>query len=507
MIGSKTMKARFLALSLLAGMALMSTACEPISGGGEGKTVTFTASSKGHVGTKAAYSGAITNNYERINWEEGDILRVYSPQLKSRPLSPGDDPEDYDNFSDYVVKSASNSGSVSTATVENRYGNGLYWPDNFTGTADFYAIYPATACRGDFWVFPVTVPATQTLEWNGNTAQPKSDIFMLARTTGVSKNSRVDLDFVPVLTAFEIHLKCDQEVTDVKNLTGLSLQSADSPTETGNPGAVAGTCLFNLQNGNVSFESPTSSVSVDLTGKTISKDQEIVFTLFALPHNLTNMSLSVSYLDGTETVTRTFALDYSNGTPVTFVSGKKYIMKGIAMKDVWTFSVDLGLEVVDWMVGGTNTIDYSDAVTTTAFNFSSSEYQNVGVTIDNENWNITFDLTNPNTVLYISFTISTPLGANWSVQMDDPLEYFTLHAMNDGLPQAPTGTVGDNEGKIVLRIKPNFANIPAERASDYSMILHTFVEVGDKAHNIDSETQLFDQYHKFADFIIKANEL
>lgn len=486
---------------VLTGIALLAS-CEPI---GMDRSVRISARSTGFSGTKAVYSGDVDDQsgIERINWEENDRLRVYSPQLTTRPLSPGVDPDDLDHFSDYIVTGVQTEGSSSKATVQNANGNGLYWPDDFTGTADFYAIYPATACRGDFWVFPLTIQSSQTLSWNsaGTVGQTAEPLYLLARTTGVSNSSTVNLDFVPVFTAFEIHLKCDEGVEE-KSLTSVSLSNAS----TGDAGVMAGTCLFNMKTEALSFENPSSSVSVDLTGKTISQTKEVVFTLLAMPQDLTNLKLTVTYSNGGTPVSRTLALNYSDDTPVTFNAGKKYVLRGIALQDGWTFSVDLGLNVMEWTVGGNTTIDYSETVTSTPFVFESTQYANVAVDIDEIFWDITFDTTNPNSALYITFNISAPVGATWSVQKEDPSGYFTLAAMKDGAVHSPMGTVGEDGGLITLRICPNFANIPAERPSAYSMVLHTFVEVGDKAYNIDSETQSFDVYHNLAEFIIPANQ-
>ncbi len=478
----------------------MLMSCEPL---GLTQTVRISAKSTGYKGTKAAYSGAVTDGIERINWEVNDRLRVYSPQLTTRPLTPNANPDELDHFSDYIVTGVQTEGSSSKATVQNANGNGLYWPDDFTGTADFYAIYPATACRGDFWVFPLTIQSSQTLSWNsaGTVGQTAEPLYMLARTPNVAKMAEVKLDFVPVFTAFEIHLSCAEGV-DEKTLVGISLSSAS----TGNAGVMAGTCLFNLKTGALSFENPSTSVSADLTGKTISQTKEIVFTLLAMPQNLSDLSLTVSYLHNGATVSRTLALNYSDDTPVTFYAGKKYILRGIALQEGWNFSVDLGLKVMEWTVGGNTTIDYSETVNSTPFVFQSIHYNNVAVDVDDTYWDITFDTSNPNSVLYITFSVTTPLGATWSVQKEDPSGYFTLMAMKDGVAQAPAGTVGEDGGIITLQIRPNFANIPSERPSAYSMVLHTYVEVGDKAYNFDSESQSFDIYHNLAEFIIPANQ-
>ena len=170
----------------------------------------------------------------------------------------------------------------------------------------------------------------------------------------------------------------------------------------------------------------------------------------------------------------------------------------------WNVSVSLA---APWTVGGENTIDYTNSVTATSFTFHDEEhttYPSSHVTINHNNWDITFDQI-ASSVFYLSFTISSPQGATWSVQKEDPDNYFTLLAIDDGAPVAPTGTV-DATKTITLQIRPNTANIPNSRSEAYTMVLHTYVEVGDNAYNIDSETQLFNVYNKLAGFIIPANQ-
>lgn len=174
--------------------------------------------------------------------------------------------------------------------------------------------------------------------------------------------------------------------------------------------------------------------------------------------------------------------------------------------EIATFSLAVTLQVADWADGGTTTIDYQDAAHARSFSFHDDThptYPSSGVTINMSAWNVTFNsLTG---VFYLSFSIDSPNGASWSVQMEDPSGYFLLYAMDGDTPVAPRGTVVANQ-TITLQLRPNPSNIPSSRSEAYSMVLHTFVEVGENAYNVDSETQLFNVYDKLAEFIIPANQ-
>lgn len=467
--------------------------------------------------TKTTY-GQISGNVQAIEWEENDLIKIYSPELV-RPEG------NYDiHYAKYVLSNIQTEGAISSAGTVSLAGenpNGLNWSETNQAPATFYAIYPATmfchrnsANQDIYNQFDLVFPSAQDMVWGGDNNRVGAPVmnyaYLVAKNT-IAYGEQVSLDFTPAFNAFEVHLKCDEGMDDI-TLVSASLNCASE----GEAGYLAGVCIYDMNvTPNIAgyFSEAAypnvNSVSINnLEGKVIGSDadKEVVFTFLTLPKDLTSMSLSVTYLNNGSPTTRTLALNYNNGDPVTFTAGHKAILRGVALKDSWTFSLETGLNVMQWTVGGENTINFENTATATTFVFESSQYQNAGVEVDASSWDITFDTTNPNSVLYITFTISTPLGATWSVQKEDPSGYFTLMSMKDGLPQAPTGTVGEDGGIITLQIKPNSANIPAERLSAYSMILHSFVEMGDKVYNIDSETQLYDQYGNFAEFIIPANQ-
>lgn len=468
--------------------------------------------------TKTTY-GQISGNVQAIEWEENDLIKIYSPELV-RPEG------NYDiHYAKYVLSNIQTEGAISSAGTVSLAGenpNGLNWSETNQAPATFYAIYPATmfchrnsANQDIYNQFDLVFPSAQDMVWGGDNNRVGAPVmnyaYLVAKNT-IAYGEQVSLDFTPAFNAFEVHLKCDEGMDDVELLSAsLICGSADEA------GYLAGVGVYDLDAatpGLVDYGSEVAypndnKVTVDLSDKIIGVNKEVVFTFLTLPKDLTKMSLVLTYKGsgGTET-TRTLALNYSNGDPVPFSAGTKAILRGVALKEGWNFILQTDLVVMGWTVGSETTIEFGDRNTVSVpepFNFSTQEtgYDNTNVDIDEETWAITFNNVS-NSVFHLTFTIAAPSGANWSVQKEDPNNYFTLVALNeDGTERAPSGTVDNN--KIVLRLRPNSSTIPSSRTSDYTMVLHTFIEIGDNAYNIDSETQIYDQYHSLATFTIPAN--
>ena len=75
---------------LIASAAMLLSGCDQTQEMG-GKKVSFTARSKMFPSTKTAYSAYVTENntvYQRIDWQDGDVLRIYSPKNQGNLWSP-----------------------------------------------------------------------------------------------------------------------------------------------------------------------------------------------------------------------------------------------------------------------------------------------------------------------------------------------------------------------------------------------------------------------------------
>ena len=75
-----------------------------------GSEIRFVAGTSGtNLSSKAAYSGSVSSGYERIDWEDGDLIRIHCAQA-SEPDT---------KWTDYVILDGTveSDGSVSSATI------------------------------------------------------------------------------------------------------------------------------------------------------------------------------------------------------------------------------------------------------------------------------------------------------------------------------------------------------------------------------------------------------
>ena len=495
------MKRIIIIASLLGGVILLAGCQKEFN---KGREVRFVASSVPGPETRAAYSGEGTTTnglltWERIDWQKGDVIRVWSDNAKT--------PSDA-NYSDYKVSSVntkSGDANRSQATVVNNAANGLTW-DGVTGNSEFWALYPSSlAGSATTKNLSLTISKTQT-EDDGLKNAP-----MVADVTGVSPNSEVTLEFYPAFTAFEITLTSeDKEIT----LNSFALTSTSTSLSGDYTAAVAA-------GGVTTYTCPArtdDNGSVEYTfdeGATISTTQSVTFTILALPQLLKDLTLDFSVTVDGATAHRKLALN-KNGSPIEFAAGSKHRIYGLAMPgNIWKFTVDLDFEVVEWIDGGTSNIDYTTGTAQAGyFQFNQGDYDFADqlADVDRDSWIITFGSTKPLStgVVYVQYSITSPLGAEWSVVPVDPLGYFNVVSVIDG-EESPNlyGTVqtsGTTVKPIVLKITPNMSNIPSSRSEDYTMIIHTYAVAAGKMVNIDSETQTSDGRYDYTKFVIANNE-
>lgn len=242
-----------------------------------GSNVYF-AVSTGAVATKASYSGAVADNKERIDWEEGDLLRIYCAVV-SEPAA---------KYADYEVKegSVSASGAISNAQINVKTGDiGLRW-----GATDaqhnFYAVYPSPALTGTGSIgdgtmtgsipevqAPVSLNAIAVVSDPDFTAVPDMLCEYMVAYQSVKNDEDADekvngdgavfLKFKPIVTAIEFTITNDQSTDAVLNIKNIQLTSAAHD--------IAGTFSANLNGLNVEGTAYPECTSTS-TGKTVTMD-------------------------------------------------------------------------------------------------------------------------------------------------------------------------------------------------------------------------------------------
>ena len=213
-----------------------------------GETIRFTATTSGSslALTKAEYSGEFNtdNTKERIDWQVGDLIRIYCAEA-SKPES---------KFADYFIdQEPTSAGAVSGSSVslmDSQTATGLRW-----GATDkdhvFYAVYPspATAGCGDGSIGDDTmtgvISETQKplkLSTGSNpdfTAVPNLNSEYMVATNTIAAGSfessssvgseDVFLTFKPIVTAIEFTIKNGFKNDGDLNIKEVQLISASHP--------------------------------------------------------------------------------------------------------------------------------------------------------------------------------------------------------------------------------------------------------------------------------------
>ena len=406
--------------------AMLQTGCEPTLTPKAGKKVQYSVSAKNGMKTKTQYSGDVTDGFERIDWKPGDKIRIVSSDATNVATSSGGDSYDY------TVGAVSTRGRYSDASLADAPGtNGLVWgDDNDVTSVSFFGSYPAVQ-----YVFPegkqapvfqhMTISAEPTLSWDGNTGSPDmAQAYLLSAPAQYnSTDGKVHMDFYPVFNAFEIDLASKE--------TALTLTQLQLISESSN---LAGLFNFNSSNNsgyNFNADGPvpggieilpnyaTKILTVNLSGKTISSaaDGHVHFTILALPGNLTDITLAVSFVDPTDSTkekTRRLKLQ-QNGSFITFPAFGKARLNGLALDDKgenWQLKVnDLPWTLVEMET------TFSQNIQSGPFKISNAKetgdnYYPAGT----RDYQVrTLDMDAGKTFFEVEFTPQAPVGGYWQL--------------------------------------------------------------------------------------------
>ena len=350
------------AFLLAAGVLLSLTGCQKGSFGKVGQEVRFGALT-GQPETRTSYSNSNegetpTTGWERIDWKQGDIFRVYS-SVAAR--SNGN------HYSDYYVNSGTADGKISKAGIENNEAGGLVWGE---GENDFYALFPyngftVTDNAGAVVSVKAAIPATQALTEaaDGEYYPDMANAYMLA-IQKATKKSTVELDFYPYFTAFEFEVCSDKDM----NINGFKMSSSDkidgfaatplsgeftaTPAETNWTVDDAPAISDENRSVTATFVSPIELKLADGATKTDAAH----FTVFAAPRDLTSITVEFTVeVDGVEE-TRSLFLSYAEsntqgktaGTPIEFAKCKKHYFKGMLVPgSLWKYTFNPTLD--EWI--------------------------------------------------------------------------------------------------------------------------------------------------------------
>ncbi len=324
------------------------------------KGVRFSASMS-TSGTRTAYSGEGTTDTgglltrERIDWTDGDLLRVFSPQAAQ--------PDGSTHYADYEIQSHETVGTpgaqlTSRATVAVKEGTEqLYWEESpgRDMVHDFFAVYPSPTTQGftpghtleqdgvlfapetvgedEVMTFTGVIPAEQTVSkkaGNDNIWLPDMrPAYMLATassTQAAADANGVTLQFIPKFSAFEFTVSAGDNPS--VTLTSFSLTATE--------GYLTGAFTISQENFGIVTEGIADAkvsgggkeITVDFgpSGITVTNTQPLTFAVIALAQETSGLTVSFS---GREIGDRSLELKKSDGTALSWGPYKKHRIYGI----------------------------------------------------------------------------------------------------------------------------------------------------------------------------------
>ena len=313
-------------IAVIAAMAFGAFSCtENVEIAVPNDVVSFSASTsyKNLPETKTVYSGeeinVSGNAIERIDWVANDD---HTDQVAIFNASN-------EKSATFKVVDPTSSGTNSSADLAFVSGDAITW---VYGNNTFLSVYPSTAFNASTKTFGGTLPAVQvqseshttTAGLSGsNTSEtvttPTMDdyAFMVAKTV-TAKTETVSLDYTLGVTAFEFNLAFAGDDANAPTISKFEMFSTSTPlVGTWSWDGTSFTCPTTLV---TEGDNANNMITVNFdAGTTVSATNPLRFTVFALPHNISNLTVKF-YLS---TGTKTLALK-TGGEFDTFDASKKY---------------------------------------------------------------------------------------------------------------------------------------------------------------------------------------
>lgn len=342
--------------------------------------------------TKAVYSyhqeTVDTDLWERIDWEDGDLIEIRCDQVSSDP-----------KYFDYDITFKENETLKSFATAAPHGAeHGLQWG---SGTHTFFSMYPSKNTVGAQSGIELeltggtTARATADLPADQSVSSPISVTLDNSSTTQYYGNmklaymtaaqeailgSDVTLSFKPMVTTFFVN---------VVNTTGaaMTLRKVELTSESS---ALTGKFRLTMDKNNtrkgtyeywngeswvdgLHHEGRNNIYAAFPDGISIPASGDITVALFALPHEITKMTLTV-----TSDETGAISLPLKNNDEfLVFAAEKKYNLNNISVPGV-TYSLDVDPVTISY--------DYTGAYTPDDQEFTVTSSKNIGGTIRDVPW-------------------------------------------------------------------------------------------------------------------------
>ena len=312
---------------------------------GDGTPIKFSANTyyENGVLTKTEYSGKDENNnfvgstsqYERIDWVNNDLMRIW--------VTDGSTSENGDyKVTGHEMDSAHNQ--IDNATVVET-GDPLNWIPG-SGEHKIYSLYPSPATTGvdakvslSGNVITATLPSAQTVTAASGSKvyKPNMNYAYMWAATSATPGSDVTLGFKPLMTAFEFTVGTGEGKPSATIKSFSLTATSTAPYLTGDFTATINEALTGYTVSNITGGSREISVSFG-SGVEVSYASPMTFTVFALPHDLSGLTMSFTFADNT---TKSVKLGKTTGGTFsyqTFLAAKKYRITNVYLPEQETFT-------------------------------------------------------------------------------------------------------------------------------------------------------------------------
>lgn len=376
----------------LAAICLLSAACTREELSEHSKDIHFGAKTPVSHITKTVYSyhqeTVGTELWERIDWENGDLIRILCDATSPK-------------YFDYDIALASTQGVTSFATAAPHGAeHGLQWG---SGTHTFFSMYPSEAASG--------VQSGVALELTGSTTARATAVlpadqsasartvtlddssaasyygnmnlaYMTAAVEAAEGTEEVTLSFKSMVTTFFVMvvnttgnpmtLKKVELTSSSSALTGQYRIALDKNNS--RPGSYQywdGSSWVNSLSAsgrNSIYAAFPSGVSIPASG-----NNSITVALFALPHEITNLTLTVT---ADETGPISLPIKY-NGSFLSFAGENKHNINNVSVPAV-SYTLDVDETVI--------TYDYTGAYTPDDQEFTVTSFKTIGSSVIDTPW-------------------------------------------------------------------------------------------------------------------------
>lgn len=301
-------------------MMALSSCVNFISHDRSGQAVTFGASSDHSPKTKAAYSGVITGGRERIDWENGDQVRVfmYTHDANNRWSN--------NNLSvkDYIVVGIRAQGEKSVGQLM-AVTDKLEWAEG--REHDFYSVYPPTFAGYNnqmnelwFWGNRSDISFKLPSNQDGETSN-MGLLYMAAVAEGYHSDGRgsVVLEYYPMVTALHFSLQNLLPTRETVTITEAELSSTDNSLQlTGTYSASISGGQFVPSADNIWDGSTSITVSASATVPYSAFTDFVFFLAPRSSYDPSKLKLTLTTTDGK------ISISLANSVVSSFESCKKY---------------------------------------------------------------------------------------------------------------------------------------------------------------------------------------